>query len=174
MPQQNIARGHGKKWNYCCVLNVDSLGKFIWMYNNLYKTTNILTEKTISSQTLETLPSFHFTVLDNPHLSCAFSQLLFHVESEHICSSLLHTFWPENFLAYMCLVFPNQSFPFQDLILMPLDCIFVPLTSGNWSVLSLFPACKLGSVSLTWGSSSCFSLMMPRNFPHDGWWYLMV
>ena len=52
MPQQNEARGHGKKWNYCLVLNVDSLGKFMWIYNNLYKTTNILTEKTISFQTL--------------------------------------------------------------------------------------------------------------------------
>ena len=92
MPQQNKARGHGKKWNYCSVLNVDSLDKFMWMYNNLYKTTNILIEKTISSQTLETLPSFHFTDLDNPHLSCAFSQLLFHIESEHICNILLHTF----------------------------------------------------------------------------------
>ena len=52
-------RGHGKKWTYCLVLNVDTLDKFTWMYNSLYKTTNILTEKTISFQTLETLPSFH-------------------------------------------------------------------------------------------------------------------
>lgn len=58
VPQQNEARDMGKKWNYCLVLNVDSLGKFMWIYNNLYKTTNILTEKTISFQTLKPcLPS---------------------------------------------------------------------------------------------------------------------
>lgn len=38
-------QGHGKKWTYCLVLSVDTLDKFTWMYNSLYKTTNILPER---------------------------------------------------------------------------------------------------------------------------------